>query len=664
MSRRFGWVGIVVALVAGAVAPARAAEVTSVEVEIDAFVDVPARRIDGTAEFVLRNPGPDEVGEVRFLLRANDFARPESPEVRRAVAAGGAAALEEIVAGDGFGGIEIQSVRLTETQADLGSSVTIDGSDMRVPLPEPLGAGAEIRLKVHFVTRLPLARFAGHGVAGRQIDAKDWGPSVAGAAAAAGLPKITVRLRIPEEYGIGATGAAAGEPEDLGDGTKRVTLVSEGIDGIEWTAAPHFRDEAREIELPGGRKVALVYVRQPGHGASEAARVLDAAEFGIRFLDERVAPYPRDRVVLAGTAPGVGAIAGAARAGIVRIPVRWAQPAADLRVEETVLAGVAAQYGWSGDGAVPAYLGLVALHEKVPVEAGVGFETGAGLLAAVRGLDRGIGIRVGTRDLVLPVGPVRVDPLDWNLARIVGWRENPLTPLRGWTLLGVDLDPTRLDLPGLRESLRSPSGTEETAAGVRILETVARHVGRDPLLRRLGTARDLRAAVNLIESEGTPSGLAPSRLVEELERSGGRVDYSVESVESLVVPSGAGLEPQERPGDAPSVGEGEGRPRYRNRVVVRRRGDARIPVDVAFRFADGREERVLWDADSTEKAFVVDATTPLASAEIDPERKIAADPNSNNNGKRVTPLCRPVARISGTLLFWIQNVLHALASVG
>jgi hypothetical protein len=306
-------------------------------------------------------------------------------------------------------------------------------------------------------------------------------------------------------------------------------------------------------------------------------------------------------------------------------------------------------------------------------------------------LDRGIGLRVGPRSTRVAIGPVTVDPLDWNLARVVGFPGGSPGRERAWNLLGYDLDAYHADLTGLRGAIGLSAravalGDGETAEerarirearAVLALETIERFAGRaviDALgLLARGAAEDEGRSDLLVRTLRQAMGAGDEarateteRFVAELARSEGIVDFAIDRVEIVPVPEPAGFEAREKPGGATSrlgsrgVGGGV---TWLSRVVVRQRGRASLPVVVHFRFEDGTELRKHWDGRAASEEFLFEMEVPLAAVEIDPDRLYAVDLDPRNNGWTSPPQCRSVTKVSGTLLFWIQNFLQALSSV-
>jgi hypothetical protein len=150
----------------------------------------------------------------------------------------------------------------------------------------------------------------------------------------------------------------------------------------------------------------------------------------------------------------------------------------------------------------------------------------------------------------------------------------------------------------------------------------------------------------------------------------GIVDYEVASVESIRAPEPRGV--LERDGRREAVGgekaarrEGEadrskGRP-WESTVLVRRRGEVMLPVDVELRFEGGALEQRAWDGRDRWVRYRVTRPERLLSAHVDPHRKIALDVDAINDARRVDRDGRASAWWASSFLFWVQ---HLLALVG
>ena len=97
--------------------------------------------------------------------------------------------------------------------------------------------------------------------------------------------------------------------------------------------------------------------------------------------------------------------------------------------------------------------------------------------------------------------------------------------------------------------------------------------------------------------------------------------------------------------------------------TVRFKGPAwqRLPVEVLFRFADGATVRETWDGRAPYRVYRFLRPAPLAEARIDPEGKIALDPDPINNGRLRQPDRRLVRDWSAWMAALSQLLGEALA---
>jgi hypothetical protein len=81
------------------------------------------------------------------------------------------------------------------------------------------------------------------------------------------------------------------------------------------------------------------------------------------------------------------------------------------------------------------------------------------------------------------------------------------------------------------------------------------------------------------------------------------------------------------------------------------------------RFDDGSERRETWDGGAVSRVFEFRAGAPASWVVLDPDRKHALERNRNDNAWSRRKSRTAVGLIGGTVLFWVQQVLHAAASI-
>ena len=119
---------------------------------------------------------------------------------------------------------------------------------------------------------------------------------------------------------------------------------------------------------------------------------------------------------------------------------------------------------------------------------------------------------------------------------------------------------------------------------------------------------------------------------------------------------------------APGAGDGGMRaaaeaPRYRSEVVVERRGEVRMPVDIVVVFDDGGETRETWDGHGRWYRIDITSTRQATYAVVDPDDKLPLDANRLNNSRMREPGTRGLWRLGGRWGLWLQGALLMLSGL-
>ena len=151
---------------------------------------------------------------------------------------------------------------------------------------------------------------------------------------------------------------------------------------------------------------------------------------------------------------------------------------------------------------------------------------------------------------------------------------------------------------------------------------------------------------------------------------GRSVDYGIGSIETFPVPV-------VRASKAPKAKEKEKAPDlHRSDVVVRRLGEARLPVEIRVRFEGDTERRFLWERDDTVKALDGGAAPTVVNpnrgaqarwtrlrfigpkkatlAAVDPHRLLALDRDRSNDGRRTQPHRGASITLALRMLGWVE----------
>jgi Peptidase family M1 domain len=603
---------------------------------IDATLDPADRAISGSAVLLWRNSSRAAVGELFIHLYLNAFANN-----RTSLMNGMREDAERFLSRhpDAWGRIDLAAIHIGEQDVsdDLEFVSPDDGNPndrtlARLALPRPVRPGDTIEVRFDFNARLPRL-FVRSGHAAPFFFVAQWFPKVAvykegrwhahqyhaASEFFADFGVYDVTLTVPSEYVLGYTGVARGE-RDNGDGTKTVTVHAEDVHDFAWTADPRFQVvEDRINEVP----VRLLL--QPHH-RGQARRHLHALRAAMTRYAAWFGPYPYPALTVVDPGPGGLAAGGMEYPMLITVGTAWWMPAG-LRFPEAVTIHEFGHQYWYG---------MVATDEVN--EAWLD----EGINSYVEGLimDDTYGAEHSYVDLFgLGVGAV---------------------PLQRYAYLAAgEWDP--IDKASFAMLDRRSYQSTVYAKTALALLSVDRMLGGDRLLAALGeyfrawrfrhpSGRDVRQLID----EQVDEDLAP--LFSQLFDGTGMLDYAVARIDVREVPP---LQPFAQT-ETERARAAEPR-RYRTEVVVERRGEVRMPVDILVLFDDGSQTRESWDGLDRWYRIDITSTQRAAYAVVDPDDKLPLDADRLNNSRLRTPGTRGIIRLAGRWGLWLQGALLALS---
>ena len=92
---------------------------------------------------------------------------------------------------------------------------------------------------------------------------------------------------------------------------------------------------------------------------------------------------------------------------------------------------------------------------------------------------------------------------------------------------------------------------------------------------------------------------------------------------------------------------------FESKIILRRLGDMKLPVDVLISFDNGEQVLEYWDGLARSHDFIFEGKSKVAQVEIDPEKKIWIDCNFNNNSRSVQ------RQTKGVRKYWLKAVVAA-----
>jgi hypothetical protein len=598
---------------------------------IEARLDPDARTVRARQTLTWRNDTRKATEELCLHLYLNAFANNRTTFLAKE----STREWEERHPGE-WGGLDIEEIRIGGDEVtDVLEFLRPDDDNpddhtlARLPLARPVRPGEQIAVDFEFAARLPrvLAR-SGH--AAPFFFVAQWYPKLgvfrdgewschqyhATTEFFADFGRYEVALTVPADYVVGHTGVAAGERRN-DDGSKTIEVVAEDVHDFAWAADPRFRviDES----LAG---VPVRLLLQPHH-AHQAGRHTRALRAAIERYAAWFGPYPYPALTVVDPGPGAYAAGGMEYPMLISGGTAWWMPAG-VRVPELVMVHELGHQYWYA---------MVANDEVRDAW-----------------LDEGINSWVEGRIMDEEYGP-RASYLD-----LFGLRLDALALERYRYLRAPAYDP--IATPA-HEVLDASSYVSTAYAKTSLaLATLERFLGGDRLLVALRDyARQWRFR--------HPSGADFRRAVEKSTGEDldgffrqtldgtGILDYAVARVDVREEAPLRGRKVAEAAGAVPPV-------RYRVEVVVERRGEVRMPVDVVVVFDDHSEMRQTWDGEARWHRIEVTSTEKASHAIVDPEMKLPLDADRLNNSRLRSAGTRGVVRLAGRSGVWMQALLHAL----
>ncbi|HEY1251355.1 MAG TPA: M1 family metallopeptidase [Thermoanaerobaculia bacterium] len=621
--------------------------------QITCKLDAEAKTVEGTEVLTWKNTTSHPAPTLRFHLYLNAFRNTLSTWWRESGGVGRDGNMP-----DSWGSIEIRRMTASDG-ADLLPALRYVAPDdgnpddrtvAEVILGKPVAPGETISLAIDFLSRLPRVSVR-TGYKDDFFMVVQWFPKIgvlqdsgwnchqfhATSEFFADFGKYDVSIDVPARYRgkVGATGSLAEKERELSGGRILYRFQQDGVHDFAWTADPGYQVIEDTFREAGIGDVALRLLLQPEHSA-QAERYLKAAKASLSGYGRVLGPYPYPTLTIVDPPWGARGAGGMEYPTLITGGTSWSAPRAVHRPESVTIHEAGHQF----------FYGLLASNEFEEAWLDEGFNsymTDRVLQAAygpnhveldVFGLHFPLGI-----DIHYPLDANRryFETADWDLLASPSWK------FRNRKSYGAMIySKTALTLATLERLLG-------TSTMDRVLRLYA-----DRWRYRHPTTKDFVACVR--DATGRDWGWFFDRTF----YASGVVDYAVEEATSVPAKAPRGL--FEKDGAlAAGPPADKARPKgYDTVVLVVRRGDVALPVDVLLRFVGGREHRVHWNGEARWTRFRVSGGPRLLEALVDPDEKIVLDVDRSNNGRRPESDPRAATRWTARAVFWIQNMIDFL----
>jgi aminopeptidase N len=501
-----------------------------------------------------------------------------------------------------------------------------DRTVAELPLPQAVGPGETIDLRVQWTSRVPRT-FARTGAIGDYYFIAQWFPKLgvledsgwnchqfhATTEFFADFGVYDVRLTVPRDWVVGATGVEQGVTDEV-DGTSTHHFYQEDVHDFAWTTSPHYVERRERFEHRSLPPVDIRLLLQPEH-EGQASRHFAATRAALKYYGEWFGPYPYDHITVIDPAWQSGTD-GMEYPTLITAGTEWIAPRGVTDPEAVTVHEAGHQF----------WYGIIATNEFEHAWMDEGLNT----FSSARAVEAALFPSFYSQRYFAGFIP-------WTFAELPLSREvdgDRLTGYRKWARQDVQATPSFRYWP--------PSGGAITYNKTALwLHTLERHLGWPVLQRTLSTYFNRYAFRHPTPADFFAVANEASRqdltwFFDQVYRGSQTFDYGVDAFRSA----------SEQPGS------------NRTLVVARRYGDGIFPVTVKVTFEDGQQIDWPWDGRARWKSFEVTRASRARTAEVDPGRVLLLDVNRTNNSAALRPQAEAAARKwSLAWLVWLQDQL-------
>jgi hypothetical protein len=576
-----------------------------------------------------------------------------------------------------FGYTNVKSVKIigSEGETDVTKSFEYiqpddgnkdDQTVFQIATPKPVPAGQTVRFKIEFETKQPLALSRTGFVRDYHFVAQ-WFPKIGvwwknawnchqfhlTTEFFADYAVYDVKLTVPGNYAIGASGGTPKSVLSNSDGTKTYNFYQEDIHDFAWVTSPDLVKTVRTFVHttmePGERsdrhhrlrEVKVILLTQPHH-ENKIDRYFTAAFNALRCYGEWYGEYPYPTLTVVDPAND-------SRSGGMEYPTlftggtnMFSPPVASSPEGVTVHEfGHQFWYGMVGNNE----------FEEAWLDEGFNtYSTDRTIRTAWKPFKAfnylfggpGAGTYVGIPFVFEEVDQLGLLESNTDLRR---YGKNDVMARRGWEY-NQTYGLNSYTKPAMSLLMLEPYLGEEWM--YRVMRTYQfRYRFKHP------TSQDFINTVNEV------TGKNMNWFFENTWYSSNVFDYSVDYIANTMIPPPTGMFTiNGTKNDTSSVQQSN--VKFRCDIVVKREGEAIAPVEVLVVFENGDQKHEQWDGQYRWKKFTYFSDSKVKEAIVDPDHKLVMDVNWNNNSKVVRGAgfkSMAARKYASKVLFWVQNYL-------
>jgi hypothetical protein len=624
------------------------------EYNISVQLDAGKKTLDGKEILKWKNTSPDIIGELQFHLYLNAFKNSRSTFVKES---GGQLRSEKMDQQNekSFGWIDITSIKRTNG-ADLTKQIKFiqpddnnkdDQTVISVQLDKPLRPGEEIELRINFNAKLPKI-FARTGYADDYFLVGQWFPKIgvyeypgiryaqkggwnchqfhANSEFYADYAVFDVNIDVPSSFIVGAVGVLQ-SMEKKPKGRTIHHYHAEDVIDFAWTASPQFK-----VVTDQWRNVKIKLMLQPEH-FEQAERHFYSVKASLEYFDKFLGKYPYPNLTIVDPPLNGFGSGGMEYPTFITAGTIWKLPNG-VRVPEIVTVH---EFGHNY------FMGLLASNEFEEAFLDEGFNQ----YFETRIMDNTYGLKTGAVDIF----GIKVGDFDISRYSYTGMPNPKVAEIyrKSW------------------EYTEGGYGSLTYMKTATMLKTLEGLVGTDVMNEIMKTyyvrwsfkhpcVKDFIAIVNevTIKNLGRKFGDNMNWYFDQVLYGSDVCDYSVVSISNNEIPKKRGIFDKEgKKNFVNGLIEGT----YKSSVVIYRKGEVKLPVEILITFSDGKKVVENWDGQARTKKFEYECKSKIVSAQLDPFFKIPLDINIINNSLTVEPETGVFKKYAAKFFYWLENAM-------
>lgn len=624
--------------------------------DIDVALDTEARKLKGEMTLHWKNLSPDTLYELQFHLYLNAFKNTGSTFLKnRASRVAGYTEQQ-------WGWVDVENMKIRGGETLTRKIAYIQPDDdnpndqtvLSVPLNQPILPGDTVHIDIEFVSKLPKI-IARTGYSRDFYMIAQWFPKIgvyeakgdryaqqggwnchqfhATSEFFADFGLYNVNITLPQTYKVGASGVLKKEKQNA-DGTKTLSFQARDVIDFAWTASPRFRVLEKDW-----KHVKIKLLIQPEH-KRQAERHFQSAVAALEYFENTVGKYPYKTLTIVDP-PFHGLAAGGMEyPTLITAGTAYMLPKGMRAVENVVIHEFGHQY----------FMGIIASNETEEAW-----------------LDEGINTYMETR-IMDDVYGKKTSLIDiWGIQ--IGDGESKRSSYTGmWNPKIAEIYRPSWEYP------HGGYGAMSYSKPATMLMTLEKIVGRDAMNRILQTyyhrwkfkhpsTLDFIAIVNEITAEyhGKAFGDNMNWFFNQLLYGNNVCDYQLAAIRNKTIKKPVGvIDAANKRIVNTQAYEAENK-MYRSSVIIYRKGEVIMPVEVLVRFASGEEKLVSYHGKARSHEFTFETPDRIVFAKVDPENKLMIDINQNNNSRALSKKSSPLWKYWAKFLFALQNIMQFFA---